>query len=289
MLSRSLRFVRPAVFGAGLLVGTGALYAARRPFASAAGAGLDAKEYKDFELVNVRKYNHNSKVYSIKVPGQGDLPVASFIMNKRPEKGADGKDVERPYTPIESHTQGQIDLLIKTYPNGPMSSYMDSLKPGAKVTLKGPIQKIPYKANMKKEIGMLAGGTGITPMLQVLRKICDDPSDKTKVHLVFLNLTEEDILLREELDKLSAKNKNFTITYGVDNPTPSWKGHKGLITPELIKERMPKPGPDSLVMVCGPPGFMTAVSGQKAPDYSQGELSGYLLKLGYSGRDVFKF
>jgi len=292
MLSRGIRFARPLAFGAaGVALASGCTFFAHRHqfFSQAAGAGLDEKDFRDFELVNVRKYNHNSKVYTISVPGQSGLPVASFILAKSPNKGADGKDVVRPYTPIDSKVAGQIELLIKTYPTGPMSSYLDSLSKGAKVSLKGPVPKIAYQPNMKKEIGMLAGGTGITPMLQVLRKICDDPKDQTKVSVVFCNLTEEDILLKDMLDGLVAKNKNISITYSVDNPKPSWSGAKGLITPDLIKAKMPKPSDDSLIMVCGPPGFMTAVSGQKAPDYSQGELAGFLKGLGYSPKQVFKF
>ncbi|MCI26872.1 NADH-cytochrome b5 reductase 1, partial [Trifolium medium] len=43
---------------------------------------------------------------------------------------------------------------------------------------------------------MLAGGSGITPMFQVARAILENPSDKTKVHLIYANVTYEDILLK---------------------------------------------------------------------------------------------
>ena len=51
-----------------------------------------------------------------------------------------------------------------------------------------------------KKIGMVAGGTGITPMLQIIRAIQRDPTDTTEVWLIFANQTEEDILLRKELE-----------------------------------------------------------------------------------------
>jgi len=54
-----------------------------------------------------------------------------------------------------------------------------------------------------KAIGMIAGGTGITPMLQVLHEVLDNPADTTQVSLVFANVTEEDIMLRKELDGLA--------------------------------------------------------------------------------------
>jgi len=55
----------------------------------------------------------------------------------------------------------------------------------------------PYK---KRKIGMVAGGTGITPILQVIRAIQKDPSDKTELWLIYANQTEDDILLRKELE-----------------------------------------------------------------------------------------
>lgn len=47
--------------------------------------------------------------------------------------------------------------MIKEYPTGIMSKYIHSLKPGDFLEIKGPLSKIPYKANMKKKIGMIAG------------------------------------------------------------------------------------------------------------------------------------
>lgn len=52
---------------------------------------------------------------------------------------------------------------------------------------------------------------------------------------------------------------------------------------------MPAPSKDSLIMVCGPPGLVNSVSGGKAPDWSQGEVSGILKELGYNKDQVFKF
>ena len=51
---------------------------------------------------------------------------------------------------------------------------------------------------------MIAGGTGITPMLQVIRAILKNPRDTTKLYLIFANQTEEDILLRQELESLQS-------------------------------------------------------------------------------------
>ena len=66
----------------------------------------------------------------------------------------------RPYTPVsEKHRVGEFELIVKKYPNGPVSTHMDNMKVGDQLEMKGPFTKYLYKPNMRKEIGMIAGGT----------------------------------------------------------------------------------------------------------------------------------
>lgn len=102
-------------------------------------------------------------------------------------------------------SSGYIDLLIKEYPNGNVSKYVHSLKAGQTVKVKGPFVSFDYVPNSRKEIGLIAGGTGITPMIQVIRTIFSNPEDNTKVSLIFANIAEEDILLRDYLEGLRDK------------------------------------------------------------------------------------
>ena len=75
----------------------------------------------------------------------------------------------------------------------------------------------------------------------------------------------------------------------VAKPSKGFSGTTGFVTKDLLKAKLPAPASSSLVLVCGPPGMMNAVSGGKAPDYSQGEVSGILKDLGYPKEQVFKF
>ena len=171
-----------------------------------------------------------------------------------------------------------------------MSKHFDGLKVGDSLECKGPMIKLPYEANKWQAIGMVAGGTGIAPMLQVIEEVLRNPADKTQLSLVFGNVTQEDILLKGRLDALAAKHPGrFKILYCLDSPPKGWKGGAGYVTPAMLKEALPPPGEKHLVLVCGPPGMMAAISGGKAKDYSQGELSGALKQLGYMEKGVFKF
>ena len=59
--------------------------------------------------------------------------------------------------------QGHLDLIIKKYPNGPMSTHMHNMSPGQRLNFKGPLPKYPWSENKHDHIALIAGGTGITP------------------------------------------------------------------------------------------------------------------------------
>lgn len=216
------------------------------------------------------------------------MPVASAVVVRAPI-GEDGKPVVRPYTPLAGDDKGHFDLLVKKYEAGKMSKHIHELKLGESLEVKGPIAKIPYQPNKWKKIGMIAGGTGLTPMLQVVHQIVKNPEDKTQVDFVFANIAEEDILLRKELDEMAKKHANFRVHYVLEKPPKGWTGDVGYVTENVVKKHMPAPASDSIVFVCGPPPMVAAISGPKAPDYTQGEVDGILKKLNYNKDQVFKF
>ncbi|PVV00138.1 hypothetical protein BB560_005396 [Smittium megazygosporum] len=252
-------------------------------------------EFVPFKLAKVTPVSHNTSIFRFKFEDDqtSGLTVASSLVAMIPPKTEGDKPFTRSYTPItDETTKGYMDLLIKVYPSGTMSRHIHGLKVGDELLIKGPVPKYKYEPNMKKEIGMVAGGTGITPMLQIIDHIAKNPEDKTKVTLLFANVTEGDILLRDHLDKLQKEYpEKFAVHYALDNPPAGWSGVSGRVTADLLREKLPSPslGEDTVIFVCGPPGMMEVVSGKKASRTDQGELSGMLKELGYEAKNVYKF
>lgn len=254
---------------------------------------LSTNEYREFKLIKTEQVSHNTTLQRFSLPSpehESGLTVASCIVARAM---INGKQVVRPYTPVSLNGQkGYVELLIKSYPvpGGLMSRHIQSLKPGKDtLEMKGPFKKIEYRPNMKKHIGMCAGGTGITPMLQIVREILSNPDDRTQVSLIFANVTEEDILLRAELDALVFLYPNFKVYYTLDRPPSGWQGGQGFISEEMIRKNLPPPGDDTLILVCGPKGLVEHVSGPKETKESQGPLQGLLQKIGYTQEQVYKF
>ena len=86
-----------------------------------------------------------------------------------------------------------------------------------------------------------------------------------QLSMIFANQSEADIIAKDRLEALAkAHPNNFSVTFIVDKTTnPAWKGATGYITKELLQKHMPPPSDDSLVLVCGPPPMMKAISGDK--------------------------
>ena len=174
-----------------------------------------------------------------------------------------------------------------------MTTHLFSLNPDDTVSFKGPIKKWNWQQNSFDTIVLLGGGTGITPLYQLIYHLTKNPEERTKIKLFYANKTSRDILLRPELDALREKYPDrLQVVYFLDkaNDDPTlFDAQNGYITKSFLEENMPKPGENVHVFVCGPPPFMKAFSGPKVSPADQGELTGILKELGYSKDQVFKF
>ncbi|TNV76881.1 hypothetical protein FGO68_gene11560 [Halteria grandinella] len=208
-----------------------------------------------------------------------------------------GEEVERKYTPVSSvRNNGTVDFVIKIYrknvhprfpEGGIMTQYLESLEAGQSLLMRGPLGQLEYhgfgkflikkQILQKKKIGMVAGGTGITPCYQVLQAALNG-DDGTTLSLIFGNRTVEDILLRDELDQFKSNYETrFNLHYTVDvQPTIPWTHSVGFVTADLIKSQLPAPSDDTIILYCGPPPF-------------EEMMKKHLAGLGYNDDMVFKF
>ncbi|KAI8444441.1 hypothetical protein BY996DRAFT_4600748 [Phakopsora pachyrhizi] len=221
-------------------------------------------QFQSFRLSSKNKVSPNTAVYRFSLPRPDDvlgLPIGQHISI---QAEIDGKTVMRSYTPVSGDDKrGYFDLLIKTYPQGNISKYIANLNMGDSIQVKGPKGQMRYHSKLCKKIGMIAGGTGITPMLQIIRASVKDKSDKTKISLIYANVNFEDILLKDELDQIKDHHSDrFSVYYVLNNPPEEWSGGVGFVTKEMIEEHLPSsssPDPTATkILLCGPPP-MTAI------------------------------
>jgi cytochrome-b5 reductase len=256
-------------------------------------------EFRAFELKKVEPYNHNTSKLTFKLPeGTASLlPVAACVVITADDsaslKDDKGNPIVRPYTPTsKSDHPGEVEFIIKKYDTGKVTPHLHNMKVGDKINIKGPFAKHQWKSNEFEQTVLIAGGSGITPMYQILQHSFSLPDDKTKFKLIFGNVSPKDILLREEFDAWVKQHPDrLEVIYLVDKGDENWKGLTGYVTKELLQKELPPPsdGNKFKIFVCGPPGQMSALCGPKASPVKQGELTGTLKDMGYTSDQVFKF
>lgn len=198
------------------------------------------------------------------------LPIGQHIAIRG---NVDDSSVTRSYTPVSNNRDlGRLELLIRIYPDGHLGQYLKTLQPGDKVDIRGPKGAMRYRKGMSKELGMVGGGTGITPLFQLIRAVCEDETDKTRISLVYANRSEADIMLRKRLDSFAeASNGQFQVYYMLNKPPTGWEYGAGHIDKDVLEQKMPAVSDENKVLLCGPPGLVNATSnnliklGWKAP------------------------
>ncbi|KAL2526546.1 NADH--cytochrome b5 reductase 1 [Abeliophyllum distichum] len=171
---------------------------------------LDPENFKEFKLVKKTQLSHNVAKFRFELPTPTSvlgLPIGQHISCRG--KDSQGEEVIKPYTPTTLDSDvGHFELVIKMYPQGRMSHHFREMRVGDYLSVKGPKGRFKYQPGQVRAFGMLAGGSGITPMFQVARAILENPNDKTKVHLIYANVTFEDILLKV-ISNLSSSTHSF--------------------------------------------------------------------------------
>jgi cytochrome-b5 reductase len=140
----------------------------------------------------------------------------------------------------------------QSYEKGNISRYVSLLKIGDNIRVKGPNGQFNYSSTLSREIGMIAGGTGITPMLQIIRAALKNPQDLTRLSLIYANVNYEDILLKKELDELANKYPSrFRVSYVLNNPPTGWTGGVGFVSKEQIAVHLPASHDNIKILLCG--------------------------------------
>lgn len=211
--------------------------------------------------------------------------------------GHDTDVVIRPYTPISTNALiGYMDLLVKNYQDqGTMSKFLHQIEVGStSISFKHIPINVKIQAPFRqKHIVMIAGGTGITPMIQALHSILgmEQISMDQKVTLLYGSQHSQDILAQTLLDEWATmySEKLEVIHILSDEPIgSSWNGRQGRIDQQFLERYLPSPtvGNDVIVLVCGPPPMYDALCG---PREEPSTISGILADMGFSNKQVYKF
>ena len=267
---------------------------------------LNPKQWVSLEVDAKVPLSHDTILLRLKLDSekyQCGLPVGYHVYLRGEKNGEPGaKKVMRAYTPSSLNgTLGFVEFVIKVYfPNdhkeypegGALTRYLNELTVGEFIEAKGPAGEIRYDGRgaitvhgvQKKvqRITMLAGGTGVAPMLQMIVAILSDPNDETEIKFLFANKSEKDILLKYTLDRLQQEHpKRFQVSYTISKADETWDGLTGRVSKKMIEQNCFAAGyaenKKTIALLCGPPLFEieTCVPALKELGYAKEDIVRY--------------
>lgn len=286
-----LKYIIPLSFSASL-----SLYFASRLFSVAAHNDTPKAlkgfgRWQKFKLIDIEQLSPDTRKFTFELPEKNSVlgiePVSFVLTNVM---GKWGPWNLRPYTPVTYNEKGMFQLVIKHIPNGKASGKFFELKNINFVSFMGPLVKYKWEPNKFDDVVLLCGGSGISPMFQLICCITNNSSDKTKIHLYYANKTKRDILLRKELEEIQRKfpnklNLNFYIEKGPEEQESNIKN--GYISEHELTSFV---GHKKLmVFLCGPDGFIKHHAGKEGIFGIPFDNGGILGRLGYDPKQVVRF
>jgi len=240
---------------------------------------LDARRRQPFTLTARRDAGRNSVLLRFALPSPQHVLGLPLGQHLYLAARVGEKLVMRAYTPT-AYGPGYFDVLVKVYRPAPafpagglLSQHLASLQPGECCEAKGPTGHIQYLAGgvfsvhallqRCSHVAAVAGGSGITPLYQLLVAALGDPRDETRWALLYANREEEDILLRGELEELAAAHPGrFSLQLMLSRPPPAWAGLRGRVSEAALHATLTltagAPAAEGVGLLCGPEGMQDA-------------------------------
>ncbi|KAJ6120699.1 Eukaryotic molybdopterin oxidoreductase [Penicillium sp. IBT 18751x] len=232
---------------------------------------LQSRAWSKIKLSEVKNVSWDTRIFVFDLEHGNQtlgLPIGQHLMIKVPDP-ITKEAIIRSYTPISAtNMEGKMELLVKIYfpsdtiPGGKMTMALNKLSLGAEIECKGPTGRFEYlghgrvllngKERKVRSFKMICGGTGITPIFQVLRAVMQDPQDPTACVVLDGNRLEEDILCKTELDAyVAVDSRKCTVVHTLTKGSEDWKGRRDRISEKLLMEHA-TPGEESMALLCGP-------------------------------------
>ncbi|KIP03550.1 hypothetical protein PHLGIDRAFT_496512 [Phlebiopsis gigantea 11061_1 CR5-6] len=259
-------------------------------------------------LVERKEVSHDTRIYIFQLPksetgekGVLGLPVGQHVMLSI---HFEDQGVLRAYTPIypvlPEEENGTITFCVKTYfptvggpypPGGLISNYLDCMKEGEEIDIRGPMGEIIYKGKgcfviegkdyKFDRVNLVAGGSGLTPHWQFIHAVLSDKDDKTRISMIDCNKTFEDILMHDELQKYADECPDrFKLWHALSKAPEDreWPYPTGHLDVDLMKKQFYPPDDNVLTLLCGPGGLIekAAIPGLEEIGFKKGKnIFGY--------------
>jgi len=176
----------------------------------------------------------------------------------------DGVLTSRPYSIASPPGSQVLELTVRDKPGGFVAPYLlNQVKVGDELETTGPAGSFYYEPLIDgHDLVFLAGGSGITPFMSIIRDTFgrSQATSPLHIHLLYGSRTPDDVIYGHELAELAASHPNFHYSLVISEPPPGYEGPIGLLDADLIRRQVGKLSTslgsrdlvDKTFYICGP-------------------------------------
>ena len=213
------------------------------------------------KVAEVRPETPRVVTIALDVPGwDGHLPGQHLDLRLTAE---DGYQAERSYSIASAPDGARVELAVERLDDGEVSPYLaGELRQGDQLELRGPVGGyFVWEPSRGGPLLLVAGGSGVVPLMAMLRHRAASGS-QVPARLLFSSRSLDEVIFREELERLEADDDGLTVTHTLTRAQPpGWAGYARRIDAVMLEEVGWRPGERPLAFVCGPTRLVEAVAG----------------------------
>ncbi len=220
-----------------------------------AAVSRDRPQQRRAEIVSVTPVTRDISDFALRIEGEDSFRPGQYALLHAP-----GIAGGRPYSMANTGGEDGIwRFLIKRVPGGALTGWLfDEAAPGATLDLDGPYGTAWLREEAEEEIVLLAGGSGLSPMVSIARgAAAAGLLERTRLHFFYGGRAEPDLfdpgaVLGADL----ASRVSFTAA--LSEPAAGWTGESGLL-PEVVRTRLGAALGGARLYFAGPPAMSQAV------------------------------
>lgn len=203
------------------------------------------------KIQRTRNLNSSAKAITFDRPEDFDFSPGQHVMMSL-DKGEN-----RPFTMTSSPLNKRfLEFGIKKV--GEFTSRIHELDQGDGIEILGPVGTFIFDEEIKDNLVFIAGGSGITPFICMMRYI-EDKNLKNRIDLIYSVRKPEDVMFLGEIERMKENHIITKVIFTVTGGDPDWEGEKGRVSEKLIKKHI-RDLDNKVYFVCGPREFEKSVS-----------------------------
>lgn len=225
-----------------------------------AGSVATRLAWRIAEVSRVRRETPKVSTLELAAPGwPGHLAGQHLDVRLTAE---DGYQAQRSYSIASAPEDARVAITVEKLADGEVSPYLvDELREKDKIELRGPIGGyFVWRASESQPVLLIAGGSGVVPLMAMLRHRAAAHSS-TPMRLLYSSRTIDDVIYRDELDRLSAAADGLSVVQTLTRSQPAgWNGYARRLDAAMIADVAWPAGDDPRVFICGPTSFVEAAA-----------------------------